>query len=113
MKNTSERRQSLLESLCERRRDKVVCLAQEFGVCERTLRNDLMILSCSYPVYTRQGRDGGVFVAEGFELGRSYLTLKQAKLLRRLAIGLKGEDKETMDSIFTKFLFPRDMGDKL
>lgn len=73
MKSTAERRQLILEALCDRRRDTVENLATEFDVSHRTIRNDILVLSCSYPVYTVQGNGGGIFVAEGFRLGRRYL----------------------------------------
>ena len=79
MKNTSERRLEILEYLCERRRDTVAHLAVEFGVCERTMRNDILLLSCSYPIYTRQGNDGGVFVMGHFQPGMRCLTPRQAE----------------------------------
>lgn len=33
-------------------------LAQEFGVCVRTIRNDITALSYGYPIYTKQGAAG-------------------------------------------------------
>ena len=38
--NASERRQRLLEVLCQRRQDTVENLASEFGVSARTIRRD-------------------------------------------------------------------------
>ena len=110
MRSTSERRQTLLECLCERRHDKVERLAAEFGVSERTMRNDILILSCSYPVYTKQGNNGGVFVMEDFRLGERYLTARRAGLLLKLSAGLDGEEKEIMESIFERLLSPGDKG---
>lgn len=33
-------------------------LAQEFGVCMRTIRNDITALSYGYPIYTKPGAGG-------------------------------------------------------
>ncbi len=33
-------------------------LAQEFGVCIRTIRNDITLLSYGYPIYTKPGAGG-------------------------------------------------------
>ena len=54
-----ERRKEIFAALCRRRYDTVGNLANEFGVCEKTIRNDLQVLMCSYPIKTMQGRYGG------------------------------------------------------
>lgn len=110
MKNTSERRLEILEYLCERRRDTVAHLAAEFGVCERTMRNDILLLSCSYPVYTKQGNNGGVFLMGHFQPGMRYLTPRQAELLKTLSVGLDGEERKIMQSILDSFLSPDEKG---
>ena len=46
----SERRRAILEHLCQKRFDTTKNLAELFGVCERTIRNDLVVLTCSYPI---------------------------------------------------------------
>ena len=55
MKNTSERRQMILEVLCQRRFEKIENLATEFEVSRRTITYDIQILSCSYPIYSLTG----------------------------------------------------------
>lgn len=107
MKNTAERRQLILEVLCERRRDTLENLACEFGVSKRTIQYDVEILSCSYPLYTVTGTYGGIYVAEGFRLGMKYLTDKQYELLNRLSENLTGEDIKTMRKILKTFAFPK------
>ena len=52
----TERRQAILEALCERRRETVENLAYEFSVSTRTIKRDILELSLSYPVYTVSGR---------------------------------------------------------
>ena len=106
MQSATERRLSILEVLCERRHDTVSSLAAEFGVCGRTIRNDIIVLSCSYPIYAQQGGGGGVYIAENFRLGKSYLSKSQAELLTRLSTSLVGEDKIIMESILATFTRP-------
>ena len=53
----SERRNAILEVLCFRRFDTVANLAFEFGVTDRTIRNDILTLSLEYPIYTTKGND--------------------------------------------------------
>ena len=58
----SERRNAILEDLCMRRFERINNLAFQYGVTERTIRNDIMILSLEYPIYTAQGNGGGIYV---------------------------------------------------
>lgn len=105
----SERRQRLLEVLCLRRYDTCANLAQEFHVCQRTIRYDIEALMCSYPVETVCGRfGGGVRVMEGYYYHHkpSYdnaLNPKQTALLRRLRKQLAGDDRDTISSILVQF----------
>lgn len=103
-----ERRMAILEKLCERRFEKINNLAFEFGVSEWTIRQDILELSLSYPIYTKQGKyDGGVYVVEGFRMGKTYLTERETDLLEMLASKLTGENFVTMQGIIKKFKEPR------
>ena len=77
-----ERRQQILELLCQRRKDTMQNLAAELGVSERTIRRDVEILTRSYPLETVCGRYGGGV---------------------RVAADLRGEDLEVMEQILLKF----------
>lgn len=105
----AERRQELLEVLCRRRHDTYDNLARDFNVSKMTIRRDVAVLTCSYPIETVCGRyGGGVRVADGFYLNRrSYdrktLTHRQAELLRKLRDQLVGEDLDTLNSILLQF----------
>ena len=50
--------------MCFRRFDTVANLAFEFGVTDRTIRNDILTLSLEYPIYTTKGNGGGIHVDE-------------------------------------------------
>lgn len=99
----NERRNAILEVLCLRRFDTVENLAFEFDVSGRTIRNDILILSCEYPIYTAKGNGGGIYVDEKFKLGKSYLKDEQQELLQRLLPNLDGKDAEVMKSILNTF----------
>lgn len=100
----TERRKKLLEVLCERRHDTAENLAYELGVTERTIRNDVIELSLSYPVYALSGRhDGGIHIAEGYYLGKQYLSPEQEKLLTSLAPTLDDDQRKVLESIICKF----------
>ena len=99
-----ERRQQILELLCQRRKDTMQNLAAELGVSERTIRRDVEILTRSYPLETVCGRNGGgVRVADWYHLDRQRMSPRQTALLRRLAADLRGEDLEVMEQILLKF----------
>ena len=100
----AERRQLILDLLCQRRRETISNLAAELGVSERTVRRDIEMLTLRYPIETVCGRyGGGVRMADWYQQGRQRLTPRQTALLRRLAVGLQGEDLEDMKQILTQF----------
>ena len=39
-------------------------LAQEFGVTSRTILRDISVLSYGYPIYTKPGAGGGIFIMD-------------------------------------------------
>ena len=71
--------------------------------CRATIRYDIERLSLCYPVYTKTGPGGGVYVTEDFRLRRMRLNEEQRELLERLCSGLTGRDRETMKSILSDF----------
>ena len=80
----AERREAILEVLCIRRHDTYRNLAFEFQVSRETIRQDIAVLMCSYPIETVRGRyGGGVKIADGFYLYRKKLTARQAVPGRR------------------------------
>ena len=106
MRSTTERRQSILEVLCLRRFDTIDHLADEFGVSRRTIRYDLEVLQCSYPIETVKGGGGGVRVMDGYYIGMKYLNSGQAALLEKLSEKLSGDELATMQSIIKTFSKP-------
>lgn len=104
MMTAVERRDAILDVLCARRHDQVKNLAEEFQVSEKTIRTDIEVLACSFPIETTRGRyGGGIHVADWFRRDRRYLNKEQAALLMRLAPGLQGRDLEVMNSILNTF----------
>ena len=79
----SERRSEILRLLCKRRHQTAINLATEFGVSERTIRNDLVILSCYYPIQVTRGRyGGGAHLPEWFHLESRMLKEKMSIVLK-------------------------------
>ena len=101
--NPWERRQKILEVLCLRRHDTYRNLAHEFNVSTGTIRRDIVVLTCSYPIETVKGGYGGVRVAEWFHLDRRMLNAEEIALLRRLGESLDGRDREIINRIVAVF----------
>ena len=101
--NPWERRQKILEVLCLRRHDTYRNLAHEFNVSTGTIRRDIVVLTCSYPIETVQGGHGGVRVAEWFHLDRRALNSAEITFLRRLGESLDGPDLEMLNRIIATF----------
>jgi len=103
--SAEERRRAILEVLCTRRFATEGNLAFEFGVSTRTIYNDILILSCRYPIYTKAGGigGGGVFVEKWYKLDMKFFTEQQLKLIERLLTQLDGEDYKTMINIIYTF----------
>lgn len=106
MRCTTERRQLVLEYLLDQRHTTLDALCKEFEVSMSTMRRDILILSCSYPITTYQGGGGGIKIAEGYRLGMKYMTSKQKALLEKLSESLSGEELVTMNSILKTFSNP-------
>ena len=103
MQSTIERRQRIIEILNMRRYEKIDNLASELKVARRTIQYDIEVLSCSYPIDTKQGNGGCVYVQDGFDLYERYLTAKQFELLERLKATLTGEDEKVMETVLKSF----------
>ena len=99
----AERREAIIEILCERRREKIANLAFEFNVSERTIRNDIIELSLIFPIYTVAGRyNSGVFIADGYRY-KKFLSLNQKETLVRLSSSCSEEDKKVLEEIILCF----------
>lgn len=107
MRSTAERRQPILEYISDRRFVKMQEIADEFGICLRTAKSDVQLLSCSYPIVTENWRGGGIRVMDGWYLSRRYLHDDQEALLRELMPGLQPDKQEVLQQILTAFAKPR------
>ena len=84
MQSAIERRQRIIEILNERRYEKRKNLAFELNVSSRTIERDIEVLACSYPIDTKVGKAGCIYVQDGFDLYERYLTAKQYGVLEEL-----------------------------
>lgn len=100
----SERRSEILHLLCKRRHETAINLSAELGVSERTIRADLVILSCYYPIQVVCGRfGGGIHLPDWFHMESRTLSSKQQVLLMKVRKTLSGDDLQVMNSILAQF----------
>ncbi len=101
-----ERRMAILDILFIRKKETVYNLAFEFGVSIRTIKYDIESLSLSYPIYTKQGYKGGIYIMKGSKRNKGYLSYEQLKALQSLLPRLKGKVKQIVESIIQEFKKP-------
>ena len=99
-----ERRRRLIAALYERQNDTVGNLAFEFSVSSHTIRNDIRVLELEYPIYTKMGAGGGVFILDSSRLQQRWLTVRQRKLLMDVCNILDDEQALEMKSIIGALL---------
>lgn len=94
-----ERRRVLIATLYERHNDIVGNRAFEFDASFHTIRNDIRVLELKYPIYTRMGAGGGVFILDSSRLQQRWLTVDQRELLMGVCSVLDDERALLMKSI--------------
>ncbi len=94
-----ERRRQLIAVLYKHQNDTVGNLAFEFNVSSHTISNDIRVLELEYPIYTRMGAGGGVFILASSRLQQRWLTVRQWELLMDVCGALNNEQALLMKSI--------------
>lgn len=89
----------MIATLYERHNDIVGNRAFEFDASFHTIRNDIRILELKYPIYTRIGAGGGVFILDSSRLQQRWLTVHQRELLMDVCSALDDERALLMKSI--------------
>ena len=98
-----ERRRQLIAVLYERQNDTIGNLAFEFSVSSHTIRNDIRVLELEYPIYTKMGAGGGVFILDSNRLQQRWLTVRQRELLMDVCSALDNDQALLMKSIIGGF----------
>ncbi len=108
MSNALERRDQMITLLCEIRYAKIEYLANYFGVSKRTISNDILELSLSYPIYSKCGKEeGGVYVAKGYYRDKDYLNSEQEKAIKSTLDIVDEKTRIVLMSIIDKFARPK------
>ena len=88
----NEHRLEMLRMLARRQHDKISNLAFELGVSEITIMRVIHTLSLYYPIYTTQGKGGGVHIVDNFRFGMKYLNDTQFEALAKVISKIGKED---------------------
>lgn len=98
-----ERKNEILSILSQKRKTTYAELAQEFNVSTKTIQTDIEELLLIHPIETRRGRQGGIWLPEGYYPDTLKMTKEQTALCRKLMEQLSGRELEVMESILTQF----------
>lgn len=71
----------------------------EFEVCRHTIQNDLRVLELEYPIYTKSGAGGGVYIYEMSRKSQRWLSLQQKELQQELCADVESEKTLVLKSI--------------
>lgn len=96
-----ERRWQLISVLYERQNDTVGNLAFDFNISAHTIRHDTRALEFEYPIYTKVGAGGGVFILDSSRLQQRWLTVRQRELLMDVCSDLDTEKALLIKSIIS------------
>ncbi len=101
--DTAHRRLEIISILAAKGHTTMRELAWELEVSRRTIMNDVIALSFDYPVYTKPGEGGGVFITENYKPYANTLTLTEQKTLCGLYDKAEGKEKEILFRIIHKY----------
>lgn len=98
-----ERKEMLLNILIARKYESLDNLAFELEVSKSTIKRDVLELSLSYPVYTQQGKGGGVFIEKDYYLFKQYLKSEEQECLEHFLEIANPEQQRILTNILNKY----------
>ncbi len=101
--DTEYRRKEIINVLLTRRHATAGELAQEFGVSIRTIQYDIQFLSPLYPIYTKQGENGGIYIREDYKPYTNTLTPIELETLCEMKERVEGRYKKILIQIIRKY----------
>ena len=75
----------------------------ELGVSIRTIQYDIQALSPQYPIYTKPGENGGLFIREDYNPHINSLTPMELENLREMYEQTEGVHKKVLLQIIRKY----------
>jgi len=101
--DTAHRRMEIISILSARGHATTRELAWELDVSRRTIMHDVVALSFDYPIYTKPGEGGGVFITEKYKPYGNTLTQTELETLCKIYGRAEGKEKEILFRIIHKY----------
>ena len=101
--NAAERRNEIISILIVRRHATTKELASEFDVTIGTIKSDIQALSFAYPIYTKPGVAGGVFIGGHYNPHVNSLTQKELETLKEIYEDAEDRHKDVLAQILHKY----------
>ena len=101
--STADRRIEIISILLVKRHITAKELAEEFNVTVRTIQNDIQALSLGFPIYTKQGGDGGIFMGENYKPYMNTLSPLELEILIEMYEVAEGIHKKILFQILHKY----------
>ena len=78
-------------------------LSEELHVNIRTIQKDILALSRGFPIYTKQGGGGGIFIEEHYKPYINTLTAEEVERLKKMYRASTGVDKKVLYQVLRKY----------
>lgn len=101
--NANQRRNEIMRILLARRQETMGKLAKELKVTERTIRNDIYILTSEYPLITIRGNGGGVKLEDWYHPNKHILSKRQQEVLFQMLRKADSYEAPTLKEIINLF----------
>lgn len=101
--DTENRRREIINLLIMQRRTTAKELAEEFGVTTRTIQNDIQALSSGFPIYTKPGGDGGIFIGENYRPYNNTLSSHELEILHEMHELAEGIHKKILFRLISRY----------
>lgn len=101
--SANERRAEIIRILVARRYESMQVLAAELGVSDRTIRNDILVLTSEYPLETARGNGGGVRIADWYHPHKNILSKEQISVLEQLMSKADAKQKWIIDQMLREY----------
>lgn len=106
--NANERRAEIMRILTARRVETAPQLARELGVCVNTIRNDILSLTADYPLETRQGNGGCIYLPDWYHPHRNILSNEQKQTLSQLMESANEQQAKVLRELLLEYGSPKD-----
>lgn len=101
--STLNRKLKIVDILLSKRSTTAKELAEKLGVSVRTIHYDIQELGARYPIYTKQGEHGGIFIHDEYRPYNNTLSEQELGLLYRFYEIAEELDKQILYQIISKY----------